>query len=1511
MGLSDASDILPAETGYVAIDLPTATLARVAAFEAVERGLVMREGAELPSSEVILAAAETGYSATLLDFAHSPGAAVAALLASKSQSAASERAGVELESSPGDMAAGTTAPAVSDPAVPLGDTSRRGLDDPAPPVPQENGSEPSSSNGSASKAEIPPEATAFHAGWTLYQSIQGGDGLGIATAGVNAVSIADWYAREQHQAALLPKEVGQDFCTAGAGLGLASAGVGLYNALDSGDGLGIAYSTASLAQQATQLWAGSVNSTILGIEAAGDIATAALYAESAALSTAASALGQVVPLLGAALSLSQGNVIGAVGSVLMMVNPVLGMVVMVLSSLFGDDEPEYDWIPARGEGHYVRSAEGAIGIEASGTNTHKSIEETPVGPGTEGAAAVAAKLAAALSSLLLEVKASQSDEDGPAALALIPERLPSLHFLGKNAFVIEFADPATGEARQVGANTVDVERLLVEVAHYTEALAPAWEAAQVEAKLAAGDPHAAATEGQSVQRLNPEAASAPAEGSNRQTLPAMVVDLAGDGIATTKLPAERGRTLADLLEGPVRFDVDSDGFLEALEWPAAGDGLLALDWDGDGRIASAREALRGGERLAWLDANRDGLLDSRDPAFPALALWLDLNADARSDPGEVLSLSELGVNAVVLGGGSEPTLHLADGTSLAVKELALEAQKDGVRTAVLPGGVLVEAENGLDGEGTDARRLYVSRVADLSDPEAARAWGIDPALATARGLQSDESEEGPPGARAQREARRIVLGGAEQGLLFAGAAGALAALGLGAPGTSAAEALGAERIEFVLPDGTLAPLTLPGGLSEALSGPQAGADDSLPPPAPLAPSATDALALPAAQAGLEPEGPLLRSGVIAPLEVSPVASTPVVAAVPIALDGAAEAGVALPEPPDAPIVSALEAREDELVLVSAAELLARAGVVGSPAVTVTWVGEARHGAVGLTPGGEVVFVPEADYVGEAGFSYLLADGTGAVTRAWATIALAPVEDPPIAGADGLLGREDTTLLLDPALLLANDRDPDGDAIHLVGVSAATHGAVSLAPSGEIRFAPAPDYFGEAQFTYTLADPKGNLTEGRAFIALEGVNDAPRVAAVEFGRPVYAYAETYSGDGEGNSWRSITPVSDPGEALALYAAGQARDLAGHPIGPSTYPGGSLRPIALITEERESSDSEGNSYAYDDPMIAEGRIVAYDPEGDALAFSLAAHPVHGAAALGEGWTYSAPEAFRYQSTYGDPYSGADPFVVRISDPAGASTTLTVQASHYGTLARGGGDGCCPVMIDLDADGVELIDADDSQLLRDLDGDGWMERLGWSSEDDALLAYDADDDGFITRAEEISFVAYSPGARTDLEGLRAFDTDADGRLTPQDAEWGRFQLWQDRGADGVSAPGELTPLTATDIVAISLASDGRSEIRGANLLFGRATYERADGSSGEVGDVMFGARETAIPAAPPPATTTAAEALEAHFARLALQLAQEMAAFDPRAPGELELPPSAPPADATLAENPLQRQEQPGTG
>jgi hypothetical protein len=53
-----------------------------------------------------------------------------------------------------------------------------------------------------------------------------------------------------------------------------------------------------------------------------------------------------------------------------------------------------------------------------------------------------------------------------------------------------------------------------------------------------------------------------------------------------------------------------------------------------------------------------------------------------------------------------------------------------------------------------------------------------------------------------------------------------------------------------------------------------------------------------------------------------------------------------------------------------------------------------------------------------------------------------------------------------------------------------------------------------------------------------------------------------------------------------------------------------------------------------------------------------------------------------------------------------------------------------------------------------------MGWTTGGDGLLAFDANRDGNIAGRGEISFIDYHPGAQTDLEGLRAFDTDGDGR-------------------------------------------------------------------------------------------------------------------------------------------------------
>lgn len=77
--------------------------------------------------------------------------------------------------------------------------------------------------------------------------------------------------------------------------------------------------------------------------------------------------------------------------------------------------------------------------------------------------------------------------------------------------------------------------------------------------------------------------------------------------------------------------------------------------------------------------------------------------------------------------------------------------------------------------------------------------------------------------------------------------------------------------------------------------------------------------------------------------------------------------------------------------------------------------------------------------------------------------------------------------------------------------------------------------------------------------------------------------------------------------------------------------------------------------------------------------------------------------------------------------------------------------PVVLDLDGDGLAFTSLASSVAHYDIDGSGVRRNVAWTK--DALLAFDADGDGAITKTNELSFVSYKPGAKTDLEGLTAF--------------------------------------------------------------------------------------------------------------------------------------------------------------
>jgi hypothetical protein len=127
------------------------------------------------------------------------------------------------------------------------------------------------------------------------------------------------------------------------------------------------------------------------------------------------------------------------------------------------------------------------------------------------------------------------------------------------------------------------------------------------------------------------------------------------------------------------------------------------------------------------------------------------------------------------------------------------------------------------------------------------------------------------------------------------------------------------------------------------------------------------------------------------------------------------------------------------------------------------------------------------------FSYLVSDGIAPAVAATATLAIAPVNDAPVAGADSggaaLTTVEDTPLTILPATLLGNDTDVDLDILTITSVAAGTGGTVALV-SGNVVFTPTANYSGPASFSYTISDGNGGTSSSTVTVTVTSANDAP-------------------------------------------------------------------------------------------------------------------------------------------------------------------------------------------------------------------------------------------------------------------------------------------------------------------------------------------------------------------------------------------------------------------------------------
>lgn len=176
-----------------------------------------------------------------------------------------------------------------------------------------------------------------------------------------------------------------------------------------------------------------------------------------------------------------------------------------------------------------------------------------------------------------------------------------------------------------------------------------------------------------------------------------------------------------------------------------------------------------------------------------------------------------------------------------------------------------------------------------------------------------------------------------------------------------------------------------------------------------------------------------------------------------------------------------------------------------------------HGTTSIV-GDQVRYTPPAGYSGVVTFAYTGVDGHGGSDSATVTVTVA--NGAPVAVDDTASTAYGASVLLD---VLANDTDPNGDALSITRLGVADHGKVALVED-QVRYTPPAGFSGDATFTYTVSDGNG------------GTDSAEVTVTVENGLPVATDDSATTGTGTEVSIDVLANDSDPnGDTLTVVSA----------------------------------------------------------------------------------------------------------------------------------------------------------------------------------------------------------------------------------------------------------------------------------------------------------------------------------------------------------------------------------------
>lgn len=164
-------------------------------------------------------------------------------------------------------------------------------------------------------------------------------------------------------------------------------------------------------------------------------------------------------------------------------------------------------------------------------------------------------------------------------------------------------------------------------------------------------------------------------------------------------------------------------------------------------------------------------------------------------------------------------------------------------------------------------------------------------------------------------------------------------------------------------------------------------------------------------------------------------------------------------------------------------VLANDVAVTGGALTITAVSKPQFGTA-TTDGQNVTYTPNAAFVGEDHFTYIVSDGKGTPAAGTVTVAVTGAggpNQPPTAANDNGGTTPGTAVTIN---VLGNDSDPNGDAL-LITIDSQPHHGTAVVQNGQIIYTPAAGYTGVDSFTYIISDGKGGTATATVTVTVGG------------------------------------------------------------------------------------------------------------------------------------------------------------------------------------------------------------------------------------------------------------------------------------------------------------------------------------------------------------------------------------------------------------------------------------------